>query len=147
TLSLLGGMAGRDEISPLAVRVAMFGSVLAAAANVALFRVTLPAYLGRRARPTGWICAAGALSLAIGTTALVVGPRIGPDGPGSFSPGVLTVNMSFWLAAASLGLAPARAAATGLAALALTAVPLLVAGLSPFTVLGLLIGAAFGALL
>ncbi|GAA2824535.1 histidine kinase [Kitasatospora paracochleata] len=147
TLSLLGGLVGRNEISPLAVRVAVFGSVLAAAANVALFRVTLPAYLGRRARPTGWICAAGALALAVGTATLVVGPHPGPDGPAAFSPGVLTVTVSFWLASASLGLAPARAAATGLVGLALTAVPLLVAGLSPFAVLGLLIGSALGALL
>ncbi|GAA4857554.1 sensor histidine kinase [Kitasatospora terrestris] len=145
TLGMLGG-AARNEADPAVLRIAAVGTVVAAALNAALFKVALPAYLGRRPRPTGWLVVSGLITYGIAFAVLLLAPALDRQGQPSFGVGIAVITTTFWVAAASLALRIREAAVVGVAAIALTGVPLVLAGLPGSSTAGALTGAAIGAL-
>ncbi|MEV4559939.1 histidine kinase [Kitasatospora sp. NPDC049285] len=143
TLGMVAGQIGHREAVGWELRTAVFGSLLAAALNGLLVRIGLPAYLGRRPRPYGWVAGSGAVSVAVAAAVLLLGPELTAES--SFGTTVAIVTVTFWIATAAVALPLRQTALAALLALAATAVPLLWAGAHPGFVLGLSVGSLLGA--
>ncbi|MFF4339565.1 sensor histidine kinase [Kitasatospora sp. NPDC001540] len=143
TLGLVGGSFGRGEVSAAELAVGTGGSLLAAALNAVLVRGGLAAYLGRRPRPYGRVVAAGAAAVAVSVAALLLGPPVEAEGA-SFPLSVAIVTMTFWTATTSVALPALETAVAAAAGLLLLALPLLLTGVPPGFVVGLLLGCLIG---
>ncbi|WP_051731939.1 sensor histidine kinase [Kitasatospora phosalacinea] len=143
TLGMVAGSIGRGETSDAELAVGALGSAAAAALNAVLVRTGLAAYLGRRSRPYPWVVATGAASVAVSVAALLLGPSVEEEGS-TFPLTVAVMTMAFWIATTAVALPVLETAAAAVAGLLLVALPLLLTGVSPGFVAGLLTGSLLG---
>ncbi|MDH6580358.1 sensor histidine kinase [Kitasatospora sp. MAP5-34] len=116
--------------------------LLNSAVSVVLFRTGIAHYLGRRSRPTGWLAAGSAVTLAVVWGSLLLGPHKAGSPPATAIPAALLLLL--WFASAGVVMPPRYTALTGAALLALAYPPLAIACESGGTALGILTSSLFG---
>lgn len=140
SLSALGS-AVPGELSPLLARAALGLTLLGTVLAILFFRPAIAHYLGRRARPTGWLVGTGAVTLASVWAVLLLGPHAKP-GTIPLTVSLAIPLLAFWFGPVVIALPVSTAALAAAALLLLTAPAALLTGLDLAATTGLMFAAA-----